>query len=117
QRLARRLHSSFRKTLDIPKKALLEYGFTEEDLRNDPEFYEPVEGNDECPSGYKGRVGIYQVMPISETMRRLIIEGANAVQLAEQANKEGVADIRRSGLVKAMSGVTTLSEISRVTVE
>ena len=117
QRLARRLHSSFRKTLDIPKKALLEYGFTEEDLKDDPEFYEPVEGNDECPSGYKGRVGIYQVMPISETMRRLIIEGANAVQLAEQANKEGVADIRRSGLVKAMSGVTTLSEISRVTVE
>ena len=117
QRLARRLHPSFRQVMDIPKKALLEYGYTEEDLEDDPEFYEPVEGNDECTSGYKGRLGIYQVMPISEAMRRLIIEGANAVQLAKQSADEGVPDIRRSGLVKVLSGVTTLAEINRVTVE
>ena len=117
QRLARRLHSGLRKTMDIPKKALLEYGYTEEDLEDDPEFYEPIEGDEECPSGYKGRVGIYQVMPISEAMRRLIIEGANAVQLAEQSASEGIPDIRRSGLLKALSGVTTLAEINRVTVE
>ena len=117
QRLARRLHPTHRKVLDIPKKALMAEGYTEEDLKDNPDFYEPVEGNEECPSGYKGRVGIYQVMPISEQMRRMIIEGANAVQLAEQAKSEGIPDIRRSALVKALNGFTTLAEINRVTVE
>ena len=101
----------------MPKQALLDEGFTEDDLKQGFEVYEPGDGGSECPSGYKGRVGIYQVMPISDAMKRLIIEGANAVQLADQASKEGIADIRRSGLMKVMSGLTSLSEINRVTVE
>jgi type IV pilus assembly protein PilB len=76
-----------------------------------------VEGNEDCPSGYKGRCGIYQVMPISDAMKRLIIEGANAVQLADQAKSEGVWDLRRSGLQKVIDGVTSLAEVNDATVE
>ena len=103
--------------VDIPREALLEEGFTEEDLAN-PDFklYGPGDSED-VPGGYKGRVGIYQVMPISEDMGRLIMQDANAYELADQATKEGIPDIRRSGLVKAMQGVTSLEEINRVTVE
>ncbi len=117
QRLVRRLHPDYKKVVDIPKKALLAEGYTEEDLQTPFEFYEPGDGGLDCPSGYKGRVGIYQVMPISDAMRRLIIEGANAVQLADRSNSEGIPDIRRSGLMKAKEGVTSLSEINRLTVE
>ncbi len=67
--------------------------------------------------GYKGRAGIYQVMPISDDMKRLIIEGANAVQLADQSADEGIWDIRTSGLKKAADGITSLTEVNRVTVE
>jgi len=117
QRLGRRLHGESKKVADIPREALLEEGFTEEDLAN-PDFklYSPGD-SDACPGGYKGRVGIYQVMPISEEMGRLIMQDANSYQLADQALKEGIPDIRRSGLVKAMQGVTSLEEINRVTVE
>ena len=76
-----------------------------------------MRGGSDCPSGYKGRAGIYQVMPISDALKRLIIEGANAVQLADQALEEGIWDIRRSGLEKVKSGITSLTEINRVTVE
>ncbi|MGH8245795.1 MAG: type IV-A pilus assembly ATPase PilB, partial [Gammaproteobacteria bacterium] len=69
------------------------------------------------PSGYKGRCGIYQVMSISDAMKRLIIEGANAVQLADQAAKEGIWDLRRSGLQKVLDGVTTLPEVNDSTIE
>lgn len=117
QRLARRLHPDYRKASEMPEKALLDEGFTEEDLKEGFEIYEPGDGGAECPSGYKGRVGIYQVMPISDAMKRLIIEGANAVQLADQADKEGIDDIRRAGLLKVIQGVTSLTEINRVTVE
>lgn len=117
QRLVRRLHPDYKKVVDIPKKALLAEGYTEKDLQTPVEFYEPGDGGLDCPSGYKGRVGIYQVMPISDAMRRLIIEGANAVQLADRSNSEGIPDIRRSGLMKAKEGVTSLSEINRLTVE
>ena len=117
QRLGRRLHGDTKVVVDIPKEALLEEGFTEEDLA-DPNFklYGPG-SSDEVPSGYKGRVGIYQVMPVSEEMGRLIMEGKNAYELGDQARKEGIPDIRRSGLVKVMQGVTSLEEINRVTVE
>ena len=80
-------------------------------------MFEAGDGGDECPSGYKGRAGIYQVMSISDAMKRLIIEGANAVQLADQAAAEGIWDIRKSGLAKAKLGVTSLTEVNRVTVE
>ena len=117
QRLGRRLHSDSKVVVDIPREALLEEGFTEEDL-NDPNFKLYGPGDSEvAPGGYKGRVGIYQVMPVSEEMGRLIMEGKNAYELGDQARKEGIPDIRRSGLVKVMQGVTSLEEINRVTVE
>ena len=112
QRLARRLCSHCKAPLDIPREALLEEGFKEHDL-DDITLYKPI-GCDQCTDGYKGRVGIYQVMPISEEMGRLIMAGGNAIQLADQARKEGVADLRESGLKKVRQGTTSLEEINRV---
>ena len=117
QRLCRRLHPEYREPFEMPEEALLKEGFTKEDIEKGIKLFNPVAGNDDCPTGYKGRAGIYQVMPISDAMKRLIIEGANAVQLADQAASEGIWDIRRSGLSKVMSGVTSLAEVNRVTVE
>ena len=117
QRLARRLHPDFRVPVDLPVEALREEGYTDEDIAEGVKLYGPGAGNQECPTGYKGRVGIYQVMPISDAMKRLIMEGANAVQLADQARAEGIWDIRKSGLQKAKRGITSLAEINRVTVE
>ena len=115
QRLARRLCKHCKTPLDIPKEALLKEGFKEEDL-NDIALYKAV-GCDQCTDGYKGRVGIYQVMPISEEMGRLIMAGGNAIQLADQARKEGVTDLRESGLKKVRQGVTSLEEVNRVITE
>ena len=117
QRLCRRLHSEYRELVDMPKEALLEEGFTEEMIGQGVKIFQPVLGHEDCPSGYKGRAGIYQVMPISDAMKRLIIEGANAVTLADQSVKEGIWDIRRSGLQKVLNGITSLAEVNRVTVE
>ncbi len=117
QRLLRRLHPDYKVPLEMPKKALIDEGFTEEMIAQGINLFEPGDGGEDCPGGYKGRAGIYQVMPISEAMRRLIIEGANAVQLADQAGSEGIWDIRKSGLKKAMDGITSMSEVNRVTVE
>ena len=117
QRLCRRLHSDYRVTHEVPDKVLLDEGFPEDWITKDLKIYKAEEGNPECPSGYKGRAGIYQVMPISDSIRRLIIEGANAVQLADQAQKDGVWDLRKSGLFKVRNGITSLAEINRVTVE
>ncbi|MEN8692431.1 MAG: type IV-A pilus assembly ATPase PilB [Desulfobacterales bacterium] len=113
QRLARRLCNNCKKTVDVPKAALLEEGFKEEEI-GDIELYSPV-GCDQCAEGYKGRVGLYQVMPVSEAIGRIIMENGNAMQIAEQAKKEGVADLRQSGLKKVRDGVTSLEEINRVT--
>jgi type IV pilus assembly protein PilB len=113
QRLARRLCNNCKKPVDIPKPALLEEGFKEQDLDN-LQLFGPV-GCDQCAEGYKGRVGIYQVMPVSEAMGRIIMENGNAMQLADQARKEGIADLRASGLKKVRDGVTSLEEINRVT--
>ena len=101
----------------MPEDALLEEGFSKEDIKKGFTVFGPGDGGTDCPSGYKGRAGIYQVMPISEEMKRLIIEGANAVTLADQASSEGVWDIRKSGLEKVKSGLTSITEINRVTVE
>jgi len=116
QRLARRLCPHCKKTVDIPNEALLEEGFTEQEIKQGLSIHEPI-GCDQCSEGYKGRVGIYQVMPISEEMGRIIMEGGNALVLGEQAQKEGIPDLRQSGLKKVKDGMTSLAEINRVTKE
>jgi len=113
QRLGRRLCSSCKAVDDIPRETLLAEGFREDEL-DSLTVYKAV-GCDECSNGYKGRVGIYQVMPLSEEMGRIIMEGGNAIQLADQARKEGIDDLRESGLNKIRAGVTSLEEINRVT--
>jgi type IV pilus assembly protein PilB len=115
QRLARRLCEKCKKVMDIPREALIEEGFDEKDV-DKITLYEPV-GCDACNGGYKGRVGIYQVMPVSEEMGKIIMENGNSIQLAEQAKKEGIPDLRESGLKKASQGITSLAEVNRVTVE
>ncbi len=115
QRLARRLCNNCKKPIDIPRPALLEEGFLEEEL-DGLKVHGPV-GCDQCDNGYKGRIGIYQVMPVSEEMQRIIMENGNSMQIAEQAAKEGINDLRRSGLIKVKNGLTSLEEVNRVTKE
>lgn len=115
QRLARRLCKHCKEPVDIPREALLKEGFAEDEL--DGLTIYTARGCDQCTNGYKGRVGIYQVMAISEATERLILEGGNAMQIAEQAEKEGIRDLRTSGLMKVRQGVTSLEEINRVTVD
>ncbi|MCZ6896060.1 MAG: type IV-A pilus assembly ATPase PilB [Gammaproteobacteria bacterium] len=117
QRLCRRLHSDYKVPVDMPPEALLDEGFPEEWVEEGIKLFGPGDGGDDCPSGYKGRAGIYQVMPVSDDMRRLIMEGGNAVQLGDQATKEGIWEIRKSGLAKARDAITSLAEVNRVTVE
>lgn len=116
QRLLRRINPNNRVPIEMPADALRDEGFPEEMIEKGITLYEPGEETEDNP-GYKGRAGIYQVMPISDALKRLIIEGANAVQLADQTASEGVWDIRRSGLQKAADGITSLTEVNRVTVE
>jgi len=115
QRLARRLCESCKTPDDIPKKALVEEGFSEDQIKS-LVVYKPV-GCDQCTNGYKGRVGIYQVMPVSEDTGKIIMEGGNSMQIAEQAQKEGYRDLRQSGLMKVAQGITSLAEVNRVTKE
>lgn len=114
QRLARRLCPHCKTIIDVPAEALLKEGFTKEQVSKGIKIYGQV-GCDQCNEGYKGRVGIYQVMPVSEVMGRIIMEGGNAMTLAEQSKKEGIPDLRESGLKKVMDGMTSLDEINRVT--
>jgi type IV pilus assembly protein PilB len=116
QRLLRRLNPNNRVPFEMPDDALRDEGYSEDLIAKGINLFEPGEITDDNP-GYKGRAGIYQVMPISDDMKRLIIEGANAIQLADQSAAEGIWDIRKSGLMKAASGVTSLTEVNRVTVE
>ena len=116
QRLARRLCKVCKRPADIPKEALLREGFTEEEIAAGLTIYEPV-GCDQCNEGYKGRTGIYQVMPVSEETGKIIMAGGNAIQIAEQAAKEGIPDLRRSALTKVKRGDFGLAELNRVTVE
>jgi type IV pilus assembly protein PilB len=115
QRLARRLCEHCKKEADLPDNVLISAGFKQEDLGTF-KLYEAV-GCERCTNGYKGRVGIYQVLPISEKMRALILNGGNAMQMAELAKVEGINDLRASGLLKARQGITSLEEIDRVTKE
>jgi len=116
QRLARRLCNNCKEQKDIPAEALKKEGFRDEDIQAGITIYGPV-GCSQCNAGYKGRVGIYQVMPVTETLGRIIMEGGNAIQIADQATKEGVWDLRRSGLEKVKQGMTGLEEINRVTID
>ncbi len=116
QRLARRLCEHCKQPEDVPRAALLEEGFSEQDIAERFTVYRPV-GCERCTKGYKGRVGIFQVMPVSEAMGRLIMEGRNSLDIADQAAKEGIRDLRASGLRKVKAGVTSLEEINRVTKE
>jgi type IV pilus assembly protein PilB len=113
QRLARRLCSNCKTKDDLPTEALLEEGFTQVQIDSGVTIYKAV-GCESCTAGYKGRVGVYQVMPISEAMGRIIMEGGNSMQLADQSKKEGVSDLRESGLKKVAAGLTSLEEINRV---
>jgi type IV pilus assembly protein PilB len=114
QRLARRLCEHCKAPDDVPHDALLEEGFTEQDIRQGLRVYKPV-GCDKCTKGYKGRVGLFEVMPVSEAMGKLIMEGGNAIQIRDQALTEGLQELRASGLAKVKLGVTSLEEINRVT--
>ncbi len=113
QRLARRLHDCKREMV-LPEAALLAEGYTPEDLKSGVRLYEAV-GCSDCNEGYKGRVGIYQVMPMSEEIQKIILQGGNVLQIGEAALKSGVNDLRRSALIKASVGMTSLAEINRVT--
>jgi type IV pilus assembly protein PilB len=116
QRLARRLCESCKTTVEFPREALKRAGFTDTELDGSWKPYKAV-GCSACNNGYKGRVGIYQVMPISEDTQRLILANGSAMDLANQAEKEGVRDLRKAGLAKVRSGATTLEEIISVTNE
>ena len=114
QRLARRLCEHCKAKDEIPEAALREEGFTDEQIAQGITLYKAV-GCDQCDSGYKGRVGIYQVLPMTEEIGRIIMENGNAMDIADQAKKEGIADLRESALKKVIAGVTSLEEINRVT--
>jgi type IV pilus assembly protein PilB len=115
QRLGRRLCLHCRQPVDVPREALIDEGFTESELK-DLTIYKAV-GCDKCNDGYKGRTGIYQVMPVSDEMGRIIMSGGNAIDLADQARKEGVTDLHQSGLKKVKAGILSLEELHRVITE
>ncbi|WP_417472397.1 type IV-A pilus assembly ATPase PilB [Luteimonas mephitis] len=114
QRLARRLCNKCKHELDLPDHALLAEGFTDDEVHEGLKLFDAT-GCDECTEGYKGRVGLYQVMPMSEDIQAIVLQGGNAMQIAEAAEKSGVRDLRRSALDKVKAGVTSLAEINRVT--
>lgn len=117
QRLARRLCNHCKAPIEIPKQSLLELGFTEQDLNQpDLQIFQPV-GCSECREGYKGRVGIYEVMKVTPEISKIIMEDGNALQIAAASEKLGFDNLRRSGLKKVMNGLTSLQEINRVTSE
>lgn len=116
QRLARRLCGNCKVLDDRPKDALLLEGYTEEEVESGMTIYQAhLEGCDQCSEGYKGRVGIYQVLPVSEEMGKLIMRSGTSYEIAEQAQKEGIPDIRQSALKKVKDGLTSIEEINRVT--
>ncbi len=116
QRLARRLCENCKAIADYPRDAMRKAGFTEADLDGSWRPYRAV-GCSACTNGYKGRVGLYQVMPITEAIQRIILTEGSALDIALQAQREGVRDLRQAGLVKVRSGVTTLEEVIAVTNE
>jgi type IV pilus assembly protein PilB len=116
QRLARKLCNNCKTPVEMPPEALLKEGFTEEEVKAGLRIFKPV-GCSQCTDGYKGRTGIYQVMPVSEEIQRIILQEGTAVDIAEQAAKEGIWDLRKSGLAKVKAGITSLDEVNQCTVE
>jgi len=116
QRLGRKLCDNCKEVRDVPTEALLQEGFTQEEVEAGIKIFGPV-GCNNCNAGYKGRVGIFQVMPVTEPIQRIIMEGGNAMQIADQALKDGVLDLRKAGLKKVKDGLTGLEEINRVTID
>jgi len=116
QRLARRLCENCKTPAEYPRESLLKAGFSEADMDGNWKLYRAV-GCSACNNGYKGRLGIYQVMPITEAIQRIILASGSAMDIAAQAQKEGVRDLRQSGLIKVRAGMTTLEEIISVTNE
>jgi type IV pilus assembly protein PilB len=115
QRLARRLCKECKAPQDLPTETLLQAGFKEEELDGSWTPYKPV-GCDTCKgTGYKGRVGIYEVMPVSEEMQKIIMSNGNSIEIAEQAQREGVRNLRQSGLLKVKQGMTSLEEVEATT--
>jgi type IV pilus assembly protein PilB len=116
QRLGRRLCSNCKQRIDVPAEALRKEGFQDEDIAAGIQIFGP-KGCTNCTEGYKGRVGIYQVMPVTEAIGRIIMTGGNAIDIGDQAAKEGVWDLRRAGLEKVRAGLTSLEEVNTITVE
>ncbi len=118
QRLARRLCKNCKIPITVPKEALLDVGFIEEDFNQEWQLYgHNPEGCELCNGGYKGRVGIYQVMPITDAISRIIMKNGTAHDIADQAKKEGVNDLRRSGILKVIQGLTSIEEVEACTNE
>jgi type IV pilus assembly protein PilB len=115
QRLARKLCGSCKKAVDLPREALLAEGFPEDRLGTF-KVYAPV-GCDNCNKGYKGRVGIYEVVKVTPALQRIIMEEGNSIDISAQMRKDGFNDLRTSGLLKVMNGITSLEEVNRVTKE
>jgi type IV pilus assembly protein PilB len=116
QRLARKLCQACRQPIDVPREALIKEGFPDEEIAKGFQLYGP-RGCPACTDGYKGRLGIYQVMPVTEDIGRIIMAGGNAIDINDAAKKNGVWDLRRAGLAKAASGLTSLEEINSVTID
>lgn len=116
QRLARKLCGNCKTKLDIPAEALHKEGFTDDDIRKGLTIF-GAKSCSQCIDGYKGRVGIYQVLPVTEAIGRIIMEGGNAISIGDEAKREGVWDLRRAGLQKVKDGLTSLDEVNRVTVD
>ncbi|RHW22948.1 type IV-A pilus assembly ATPase PilB [Pseudomonas jilinensis] len=114
QRLARRLCKSCKKPMEVPRDTLLAEGFTEQQIDAGLTIYGPV-GCENCKDGYKGRVGIYEVVKITQAMQRIIMEEGNSIQISDVAQSEGFRDLRQSALLKVQQGVTSLAEVNRVT--
>ncbi|GAA0790393.1 MULTISPECIES: type IV-A pilus assembly ATPase PilB [Pseudomonadati] len=114
QRLARRLCPACKQPEDVPPAELLRLGFNQQNIDEGFTVYKPC-GCDLCSGGYKGRVGIYEVMKITDEIARTIMESGNSLQIAQQAKQEGMRDLRQSGLLKVVHGVTSIAEVNRVT--
>jgi type IV pilus assembly protein PilB len=113
QRLARKLCNKCKRVHEVPREALLAEGFREEEIGSFT-LYQPI-GCEDCNAGYRGRVGIYEVVKVTPALQQMIMEEGNSIEIAARMRKEGFNDLRRSGLVKAMQGITSLEEVNRVT--
>ena len=116
QRLARKLCNNCKQPIEMSHDALLKEGFSEEEIAEGLKIYRPV-GCGSCTDGYKGRTGLYQVMPVSEEIQRIILQDGNAVDIAKQSAAEGIWDLRKSGLAKVKAGLTSLDEVNQCTTE